>query len=161
MLFIIESIILCSLFTLIVVPSTLKDPLKQIDNYPPAIRQRVKSLPDYNGKIPTNKKVLSTKIIGIILFVVMFSILVYLSGARKFVSAFTYTFGLCMIINLFDVLILDIAFFCHYKRYRIPGTEDMVKEYESPWFHIIGGVKGIFISIVISIMSAGLIVAVV
>lgn len=66
-----------------------------------------------------------------------------------------------MIINLFDVLILDIVFFCHYKRYRIPGTEDMVKEYESPWFHIIGGVKGIFISIVISIMSAGLIVAVV
>lgn len=161
MLFIIESIILCSLFALIVVPSTLKDPLKQIHNYPPAIRQRVKSLPEYNGKIPTNKKRLGTKIIGIILFIVMFSILVYVSGARKFVSAFSYTLGLCMIVNLFDVLILDIVFFCHYKRYRIPGTEDMVKEYESPWFHVIGGVKGIFISIVISTMSAGLIVAVV
>lgn len=158
MLFVIESIILCAIFTLAVVPPTLKNPLKQVFNYPPVIRERVKSLPQYKDKIPTKNKKVSLKILGAIIFIVVFTMIVYFSGARTFSHAFIYAFGLFMVGNLFDVLVLDIMLFCHDKRFRIPGTEDMVKEYESPWFHIISSVKGTVAGIIISVITAGIIV---
>ena len=44
MIILIESLLLCFLFTLIIVPMVLKNPLSQIYNYPPAIIERVKEL---------------------------------------------------------------------------------------------------------------------
>ena len=152
MLFLIESIILCTVFTLIFVPSTLKNPLWQLYNYPPAIQERVKSLPEYEGKIPANKRKLSTKITAAVFVVIVLSAIAYLSGARTFLSAFLYTFGLWMTVNWFDTLILDILLFCHYKGFRIKGTEDMVKEYENPWFHLICGIKGSVMGMVVSVV---------
>lgn len=158
MLFIIESIILCIIFTLIVVPPTLKDPLKQVFNYPPVIQDRVKSLPQYKDKIPTQNKKISLKILGVIIFIIVFTIVVYFSGARTFSHAFIYAFGLFMVGNVFDVLVLDIILFCHDKRFRIPGTEDMVKEYESPWFHIMSAAKGTAAGGIISVITGCIIV---
>jgi hypothetical protein len=157
MLFIIESIILCVAFTVMIVPKVLKDPLQQLFNYPPIIQERVKSIPEYKDRIPTNKKKLSVKIVAALVFAIILASIVYFSGVRTFWSAFLYAFGLFMVVNWFDAFVLDAILFCHDKRFRIPGTEDMVKEYESPWFHIIGGIKGTFIGMVVSIMVAGVI----
>lgn len=157
MLFFIESIILCVAFTIMIIPRVLKNPLQQLFNYPPIIQERVKSLPEYKGRIPTQKKKLSVKIIASLLFVIVLAIVVYFSGARTFQHAFLYAFGLFMVVNWFDVFVLDAIIFCHDKRFRIPGTEDMVKEYESPWYHIIGGIKGTLIGLVVSALSAGII----
>jgi hypothetical protein len=38
-------------------------------------------------------------------------------------------------ITWFDAIIIDCIWFCHSKRMRIPGTEDM-KEYKDYLFHI-------------------------
>lgn len=51
MLLIIESIVLCVLFTLAVIPPLYKNPIGQIMSYPTAIRKRVESLPEYKGSI--------------------------------------------------------------------------------------------------------------
>lgn len=59
-----------------------------------------------------------------------------------------------MVVNWFDAFVLDAIFFCHDKHYRIPGTEDMVKEYENPIFHLIGGGKGSVIGLVVSLIVA-------
>ncbi len=157
MLFFIESIILCVAFTIMIIPRVLKDPLQQLFNYPPIIQERVKSLPEYKDRIPTQKKKLSVKIIASLLFVIVLAIVVYFSGARTFPAAFLYAFGLFMVANWYDAFVLDAILFCHDKRFRIPGTEDMVKEYESPWYHIIGGIKGTLIGLVVSALSAGII----
>ena len=157
MLFVVESIVLCIAFTLMIIPTVLKDPLQQLFNYPPAIQERVKSLPEYKDRIPTNKKKLSVKITAATLFVIVLAVIVYFSGARTFSSSFLYAFGLFLVVNWFDVFILDAVLFCHDKRYRIPGTEDMIAEYESPWFHIIGGLKGTFIGLIVALFTASII----
>ena len=60
-------------------------------------------------------------------------------------------------VNLFDMLVLDIGIFCHSKKLRIAGTEDMDKEYKNYLFHVKGAVKGIMLGIVISLLSASIV----
>lgn len=50
----IESIILCLMFTLMVYIMS-REPIKTLYNYPPKIQERVKSLEEYKNKIPTKE----------------------------------------------------------------------------------------------------------
>ncbi len=154
MIFFIESIVLCLIFTLMIVPKTRKDPLSQVYSYPTKIIERVKSLPEYEGKVPTNQKKWATKIIASILFVIFLGTVTYLSGMKTFYHGFWYSYGLWMVVNWYDVIVLDVILFCHDQHYRLKGTEDMVKEYESPWFHVIGGLKGCVIGFIVCILAA-------
>ena len=47
--------------------------------------------------------------------------------------------------NIYDLIVFDLIIFCHSQKLMIPGTEDMIKEYRSPWHHIKGAIKGIVI----------------
>ena len=54
MILLIESVILCLIFTIMVYIIS-KDPIKTLYNYPTEIIERVKSLKEYKNKIPTKK----------------------------------------------------------------------------------------------------------
>lgn len=55
------------------------------------------------------------------------------------------------------MLVLDMCIFCNSKRTRIPGTEDVDKEYRNPWHHIRGAVIGTIIGSVVALLSGGLV----
>ena len=40
-------------------------------------------------------------------------------------------FTLFFAVNLYDLVVLDWGIFCHSRKLRIPGTEDMEKEYKN------------------------------
>ena len=50
--------------------------------------------------------------------------------------------------NDYDVIVLDIIWFCHDKQFVFKGTEDMIGEYHNYWFHI----KGFFIGELIALL---------
>ncbi len=54
MIIVIESIVLCLIFTLMVYLMS-REPIKTLYNYPPKIQERVKSLEAYKDRIPTQK----------------------------------------------------------------------------------------------------------
>ena len=54
MILVIESIVLCVLFTIMVYIMSRK-PINTLYNYPSKIQERVKSLEEYKDKIPTQK----------------------------------------------------------------------------------------------------------
>ncbi|MGJ8770221.1 hypothetical protein [Clostridium botulinum] len=60
------------------------------------------------------------------------------------------------VVNIYDMIVLDICIFCHSKKTRIPGTEDMDKEYRSPWHHIKGAGIGTIIGAVVALLSGGM-----
>jgi len=151
--FIIECIVGCALFTAVNVTYLLKKPLVWFYDYPDEIQARMRTLPQYRDKIPAKKDSnLKKKISASILFLIMLSVVVWFSGVRGFVMGSVYTFGLYMIVNFYDALILDTCYFCHSKRVRYPGTEDMVKEYENPKKHWIGFAYGTVIGIPLSLL---------
>ena len=66
MLLVIECMISCIIFAVIVLPTQYKDPVKYIMSYPPEIRKRVESLPEYKNSIKrTEKKHILKKLIAV------------------------------------------------------------------------------------------------
>ena len=61
MILIIESIVLCLIFTAMVYVMS-REPIKTLYNYPPKIQERVKGLKVYKDKIPTQENKIVAKI---------------------------------------------------------------------------------------------------
>lgn len=158
MLLFIECIILCGLFTLMVLPPLYKNPLNCIMSYPTEIRQRVESLPRYQPVLASfKKKHIVNKLVFVVLCIIFMAVIAWLSDARTFSTAFIHIFILFFAVNLYDLFILDIWLFCHNERVVIPGTEDMVREYRNPMHHIKGAVIGTLIGLIIATASSGII----
>ena len=137
MLLLIESLIGIALFTLIVIPVDLKDPLAVIGDYPPAIRKRCEELGLIEKrKQQFSKKDLIKKGVGVIVLVLIaVLVMIRINHATTFLQGFGYTYIIWLAITWFDALVIDCGWFCHSKRMRIPGTED-INEYHDYLFHI-------------------------
>ena len=153
MIIVIESIVLCAIFTLMVYAIS-REPIKTIYNYPPKIQERVKSLEEYKDKIPTQENKVAIKIFASVIFLIIICVVLrYINGYTTFAQSFGYGFLLWTIVNLYDAIVLDIIWFCHDKYFVIKGTEDMVKEYHDYWFHIKGFFIGEALALVICALS--------
>lgn len=158
MILLIECIIACIIFSFIILPSLYKNPLNHIMSYPKAIRERAESLPQYKENIlNVEKRHLIIKIISILIFAILLAAVAYFSGAKTFTSVFVHVFIIFFTVNMYDLFVLDIGLFCHSNKTRIPGTEDMDKEYKNPWHHIRGAGIGIIIGSVVSLLSGSMI----
>ena len=152
MIIVIESIILCALFTLMVFIMSRK-PINTLYNYPPKIQERVKSLNEYKDKVPKTKNKVAAKLIASVLFLIIIALILRLiNGYTTFLESFKYGFLLWTVVNLYDALVLDIIWFCHDPHFVLKGTEDMKDEYHNYWFHI----KGFFIGEVLALVICSL-----
>ena len=149
MILVIEGICLCLLFTLMVYIMS-RNPIKTLYNYPPKIQERVKSLEEYEDKIPTQKNKIFAKCLASILIIVIISLILrYVNGYTTFIEGFGYGFLLWTMVNIYDVVVMDIIWFCHDPYFVFKGTEDMVDEYHNYWFHIKGSLIGEVLALVI------------
>ena len=158
MILVIECVILCIVFTLIILPAQYKDPMVMIMSYPPNVIKRVEQLPQYAGcNKERKKKHISKKIFGLFFFAILLAMVAYFSGCREFADTFFHVFMLFFVVNIYDMLVLDWCVFCHSKKLRIPGTEDMDTDYTDYLFHVKGAMKGTIIGIVVALLSGGMI----
>ena len=150
---IIECFILCIVFTILVFIIS-RVPINTLYNYPPKIQERVKSLKEYKDKIPTNKNKISAKIIASLLILIVISLVLrYVNGYTTFLEGFLYGFLIWTIVNLYDLIVLDILWFCHDPYFVFKGTEDMTSEYHNYLFHI----KGFFIGEILALIICSLV----
>lgn len=153
-----QCLILCILFTILILPAQYRNPLSQFASYPTAIKKRVYELPQYKDFIASvEQKNWKRKILGTLLIVVFLTVVVYFSGKTTFETAFFHVFILFLVVNMYDLIVCDLIIFCHSKKLMIPGTEDMIAEYKNPMHHIIGALKGCVIGSLVALISATLI----
>jgi len=135
-----------------------REPIKTLYNYPPKIQERVKTLKEYQNKIPTKENKIIVKLLASIIFLIIICLILrYINGYTTFIKSFTYGFLLWTVVNLYDLVVLDIIWFCHDKHFIFKGTEDMKKEYHNYWFHLKGFLIGEFLALIICSLS-GLII---
>ncbi len=137
MILLTEILIGIVLFTLLTIPGLLKDPLSQIGDYPPEIRQRCIELGLIEDrKKRFSKKELIKKIVGVVVMALVLAFIMYkINGASTFVEGFLYSYILWLSITWYDAIVQDCIWFCHSKKVMIPGTEDM-PQYKDYLFHI-------------------------
>ena len=149
MIIVIESIILCVLFTIMIYVMS-RNPIATLYNYPPKIQERVKSLDEYKDKIPTQKNKIFAKVVASIFIIIIISLILrYINGYTTFIEGFGYGFLIWTIVNIYDAVVMDIMWFCHDPYFVFKGTEDMKKEYHDYWFHIKESLKGEVIALVV------------
>jgi hypothetical protein len=145
------------MFTIMVYIMSRK-PIKTLYNYPPKIQERVKSLKEYQNQIPTQENKIVTKITASIIFLIIICVILrYINGYTTFIDSFKYGFLLWTIVNLYDLIILDIIWFCHDKYFIFKGTEDMKDEYHNYWFHIKGFLIGEILALIICTLAGTII----
>lgn len=155
----IESLIGIALFTVLIVSLTLKDPLASVGDYPPAIRNKCIELGLIEDRRQRFTKAdILRKGIAMVVFVFIFAfILKWLNGADTFWKGFWDSYLIWLIIDWYDALILDCIWFCHSKKVRISGTEDM-EEYKDYRFHIkqscIGMLLGLPACLAVGVITA-------
>lgn len=154
MILAIECVVISILFSLGIFIPLYRNPIGQIMSYPATIRKRVESLPQYQNSIKKQEqKHLAIKILGIFIFAMILCIIAYLSGAKTFTEVFRHVFIIFFVVNLYDLFIMDLLIFRNVKAFRIPGTEDMDKEYKECWHHVRGCFIGIGIGIVVGLLA--------
>jgi hypothetical protein len=157
MVLVVECVIAIALFTAIVVPSTAKNPLAWIGDYPPAIRRRCEELGIVKAKEARfTTAELVRKAVGIV--VLLFALVLLLSkvnGATTFWQGFRDSYVIWLAIAWWDAIVIDCGWFCHSKRVRLPGTEDM-SEYHDYLFHVrqscIGSVLGLPVCLLVGLV---------
>lgn len=157
MILLAECVTACILFTLVVVAVSLKNPLAQVNNWPPAIQQRAQELGLIREEqMSGSKKVYAKKLVAALVIAIAFAALVFFAnGARSFVDGFGYSYLIWTVVNWYDALVIDCLWVCHDQRVRIPGTENM-KEYRDYWFHIRGSLVGQVLGLPVALLVGGL-----
>ena len=158
MLLLFESIAVCLFFTLFVAVMA-KDPVKSIFNYPPAIIKRAGELGLVDeGNRPGGTAFYAKKITALVFFGVLLGLLArYVNHAETFFVGAGIAYFLWCVGNVYDAIVMDCLWFCHDKRFVIPGTEDMTEAYHDYWFHIKGALIGMVLGIPAALV-AGVIV---
>ena len=155
MILLVECIVISILFSLMIFIPLYKNPINQIMSYPPEIRKRVESLSQYKDIINAKeKKHISIKIISVFVFALILCFVAYFSGATTYIEVFKHVFILFFFVNIYDLVVMDLIIFRNVKKFRIPGTEDMEKEYKNPKHHMFGAIVGTAIGIIVAGLSA-------
>lgn len=164
MILIIECVVACVIFGVAIVGSVLHNKTAWLHEYAPAVQQRfIENNPDYKPKEKTKKTVslIIVKMLVSLLFAVILSVMAYIAGARDFLFGAIYSYVIWSVVNIFDAFVLDMGVFAKWKKIRLPGTEDMDKEYASnAWKSIKDGLFGILIGLPVACLCGVIIVIV-
>ena len=160
-IFVIECIIICVIFTVIIVTMAKKgDPIDIVFDYPQPIIDRAYELGLINQDGKTlRKSVIIKKCIAVAIIGIPLGFLArYVNHAETFWQGFRVIYGIGIVVSAYDFLILDCLWFCHDKSLIIPGTEDLVDSYHDYMFHFKASLRGLLFTLPAAIV-AGLVTA--
>lgn len=134
---VIELVVIAIAFTLVVLIPLTINPVSMITDYPPEI-QAVYYQTHEEKKEKLTAGALIRKIGAMIIFLFLIAWMAHLAGASSFLSASLTSFLYIAWIAAYDTFFLDWVLFPRVKKWRLPGTEHMDREYAQKWFHLKG-----------------------
>lgn len=134
----VEAVIFCILFTIMIFKTVGEDYNMQVHNYPPEIQEEYFKTHERIPTEPLSAAVIAKRAAGILVFTVILTVFAKIANAESFLQGFLFAFGMMVIIGCYDTFFIDWVLFANLKRFRLPGTEHMDKEYHQKWFHVKG-----------------------
>ena len=115
----------------------LINPLTIVSDYPPEIQDtyyRTQNKEATRQKL--NAIMIVKKIVALIAFTFLFAWMSHIAGAETFVEGLLLVYAYALALFAWDTFFLDWVLFANVKRIRLPGTENMDREYHQKWFHV-------------------------
>ena len=156
MIFLIESTAACVIFTLLIKLISHNRQEVFTNDYPPVVTDRLRKLGLIAEKPPTKKKDIVRKLTAMIVFAILFALLMrYVNGIETFREAALTVYGLWLVVDWYDFLVMDILLAPFDKFYQRSGVSAFDKS--AVWFHFKGSLRGTILGIFCALL-VGLIV---
>ena len=147
MIFLIEAVVACLLFTLMI--KLISHNRQEIftNDYPPVVTDKLRALGLISEKPPAKKKDIIRKLIALSVYAVMFALLLrYVNGLTTFGEAALTAYGLWLVVDWYDFLVVDILMAPFDKFYQKSGVSAFDKS--AVWFHFKGSLRGTVLGLI-------------
>lgn len=151
--FIIELVVITVAFTCMTVIPISINPTSYVSDFPPEIQKEYyKTHGEKKEKLTI--AMIAKKLIAILFALFIFAWMAHIAGAETFIQGAITIFAYIVWIAAFDTFIIDWIFFTRVKKWRLPGTEHMDKEYKQKWFHLKVVLKVLPLGIIFSLLCS-------
>lgn len=156
MVFLIESVAACAIFTLLIKLISHNRQEVFTNDYPPVVTDKLRKLGLIAEKPPAKKKDIVRKLTAMIVFAILFALLMrYVNGIENFREAALTVYGLWLVVDWYDFLVMDILLAPFDKFYQKSGISAFDKS--AVWFHFKGSLRGVILGVFCALL-VGLIV---
>jgi len=146
MIFAIECIVACTLFTIMLEIMCAKRREIFTNDYPPVVTNKLRDLGLVSDKPPTKKSDIIRKLIAMLIYAVVFAVVLrFINGITTFLKASITAYLLWLVVDWYDFLVVDILLAPFDKFYKMAKVNMFEKS--AVWFHFKGSVKGMIIGL--------------
>lgn len=147
MIFWIECIVACALFTTMLEIMCAKRREIFTNDYPPIVTDKLRSLNLVAEKPPAKKSDIIRKSIAIIIYAVLFALVLrFVNGITTFLDAAVTAYLLWLVVDWYDFLVVDILMAPLDKFYKMAKVSPIEKS--AVWFHCKASLRGMIIGLV-------------
>ena len=147
MIFLIECIVACALFTAMLEILCAKRREIFTNDYPPVVTDKLRSLNIVSEKPPAKKSDIIRKLLASIIYAVLFAVVLrFVNGITTFLNAAVTAYLLWLVVDWYDFLVVDILLAPFDKFYKKAGVSPFEKS--AVWFHFKASVRGMIIGLV-------------
>ena len=157
MIFTIECVIICALFTVALEIVASKRREVFANDCPPIVTERLRSLNLVAETPPTKKSDIVRKLAALVVGIVLFALMLrFVNGIETFSKAVLTAYLLWLVADWYDFLVIDILTAPFDKFYRMAKVSPVEKS--AVWFHFKASIRGMIIGMVFAPV-VGLVVA--
>lgn len=156
MIFLIESIVLCALFTLVIKLATWKQQAAFTNDYPPVVTDKLRDKGLIAQKPPARRSDYIRKAVAMVIYALLLALLLrHVNGLDDFLPAALTAYGLWLVVDWYDFAVVDVLLAPFDKFYRLSGVSAFDRE--AVKFHFIHSVYGMAMGLPVAV-AAGLLV---
>lgn len=149
MIFAIEIIVACLLFTLLVKIATAKKREVLVNDYPPVVTDKLRAMGLIAEKPPARKTDIIRKLFAFVVFAVLFALpLRYINGIETFLEGMLTAYALWLVMDWYDFLVIDVLLAPFDKFYKASGVSAFNKS--AVWFHFKASLRGMVIGAILA-----------
>lgn len=144
MIFLIECIVACALFTAMLEILCAKRREILTNDYPPVVTEKLRSLNIVSEK--PKKSDIIRKLIAVIIYAVLFAVVLrFVNGITTFLNAAVTAYLLWLVVDWYDFLVVDILLAPFDKFYKKAGVNPFEKS--AVWFHCKASMRGMLLGL--------------
>lgn len=130
---------------------TTEKNMKNFHSYPDVIQAKIRANVKLKPLIPKKSNCLVSLVSNYILFTVIFAVVGLVLRIDGFWSNLHYFLVLGMGLDFFDLLVIDVLWWCNTKRIRFEELDVSSKLYKNPKHHIMSFFRGIPVFVCVAV----------
>ena len=147
MIFAVECIAACVLFTLALEAVAAKRREVFVNDYPPVVTEKLRALGLVAETPPPKKSDIIRKLAALVVYAVLFALILrFCNGISAFWDAAVTAYLLWLVVDWYDFMVVDILMAPFDRFYKLARVSPVEKS--AVWFHFKAGLRGMVLGLV-------------